>query len=69
MNLRLKRPKLYFQFVEKWFQAEGQLRIKNKKNENLDEYSDDSNENTGEEDNSGLKKKTEEKAAISPGQL
>ena len=37
---------------------------KDKKNENLDEYSDDGNENTEEEDNSGLRKT--EKAAIDP---
>ncbi len=52
---------------KKWFGPKDEKDSKgdkDKKNENLDEYSDDGNENTEEEDNSGLRKT--EKAAIDP---
>lgn len=47
---------------KKWFGPKDEKDSKgdkDKKNENLDEYSDDDNENKEEEDNSGLRK-TEE---------
>lgn len=52
---------------KKWFGPKDEKDSKgdkDKKNENLDEYSDDDNENKEEEDNSGLRKT--EKAAIDP---
>ena len=52
---------------KKWFGPKDEKDSKgdkDKKNENLDEYSDDDNENKEEEENSGLRKT--EKAAIDP---